>query len=248
MTTDDDLQRMIGSKNITDNDIQQFILSSKKPFDMRSSVWKPEDNARIEKLQILAKAFFEDLKDDNVIDLYDVFRSPIDPMEILKQTRNILSILTKLPKIDEFTGDDQFLILCALYLFVVEQINTLFLGYIVKIYYTLPEDVRKRDKIKKPNSKSTLRPVINVLQKYKSRQYSNLFSDIDINLRNAIGHFSFHFGEKDIIYNGKTISGQDFLILIRKMVILFQILLGTPQKIFANEAKEELLKLGYTVK
>jgi len=247
MTTDDDFLRIIGSENITDDNIRQFIQSLKKPFDMRNKIWKPEDNERIEKLQNLTKAFFESLKLDNIIKLNDVFHSPKDPLEILKQTRNNMSIYSKLYKTDEFTGDEQFLILCSLYLFWVEQIKTLFLPYIERIYYAIPKNVRKKERIRKANSKSTITPVLDVLRKYKNGKYSALFSDINVELRNAIAHFNFYFGETDITYDGRTISGQDFLVLVKNVTLLFPILHGTPQEIFANEMIDELRKRGYDI-
>jgi len=247
MTADDDILRIIGSGNITETDIKEFVQSLKKPFDMRGKIWKLEDNAKIEKLQNISKAFYEDLKNDKVISLYEIFESPIDPLEVVKQTRNVNNIYHKLGKTDVFTGDEQFLILCSLYLFWVEQIRRLFLQYIERIYYTIPIDVRKKENIQIPKY-WTLVPVINLLKKYKNGKYLELFSDINVDLRNSIGHFNFHFGETDITYDGKTISGKDFLILFKWIIILFPILHSMPQKVFASEAIEELRKSGYDVK
>lgn len=242
MTADDDILRIIGSGDIT-----EIVESLKKPFDMRDKIGKPEDNPKIEKLQNLSKAFIEDLKNDKVISLYEIFNSPIDPLEVVKQTRNVTNIYRKLFKTEEFTGDEQFLILCSLYLFWVELIRTLFLQYIERIFNTIPKDILQKDNIQKPKN-WTLAPVINVLKKYKNGIYSELFSDINVDLRNSIGHFNFHFGETDITYDGKTISGQDFLILFKWIIILFPILYSMPQRVFANEFIEELRKRGYDVK
>ena len=229
----------------TDADIRWFIQSLKKPFDMRGSLWKPEENVRIEQYQNLARAFFLDLKNHGVITFYDVFNAPIDHEKIKKLVKINIDIMIKLPIINEFTGDEQFFILCNSYLFWVEQIKSILLPFVERIYSTIPKTERK--KIRKPNFRSTLRPVMTMLTNYQNGKYSDLFSDINVVLRDAIAHSNIDFGETEIMYDSKSISGSDLITLIRKMAFLFTILYNTSTLIFAEETIQELRKQGYTI-
>jgi len=234
----------------TDADIKWFIQSLKKPFDMRGSLWKPEENVRIEQYQNLARAFFLDLKNSSVITLYDVLYPPFAPFDhnkIIKLVKINIGIMEKLPKINEFTGDEQFFILCNNYLFWVEQVKSILLPFVERIYNTIPKTEREKKKIVKPNFRSTLRLVMTVLINYRNGKYSDLFSDIDVDLRNAIAHPNIDFGETKIMYDNKSISGLDLITLIRKMALLFTILYNISTLVFTEETIQELRKRGYTI-
>lgn len=231
---------------ISQKDALLFAKWIQEPVEFRNEVLSKDKNKRIEEYQKQAKSFFNDLKSDGIITFQNVFldrdsilqRFDFRREQLLKLSMNIQK---KLWYSKEFTGDEQFFILCMIHNYFTESIKSLFLPYVREIHKRLPKKVRKRIKLK---SILTLGPVMKVLRKYKRGKYKGLFSDINIDLRNSIAHFTTSFGEENVFYKVKgkdePISGHDFLLIVKKLVFLDAVLVHSIMKVFPTEVKQEL--------
>lgn len=116
--------------------------------------------------------------------------------------------------------------LLSLYLSLCEHVKSLFSDSIRKINKRLPPKKRKRLK-----GFITLGPLVWILRNYKKGKYACLFSEIDVDLRNAAAHFMYEFLNDKIRYgDNKTISTLDLLFKHGKISALLAIL-------FANKTK-----------
>jgi hypothetical protein len=233
---------------ISQKDARFFVKWIQEPVEFRSEVLSKDKNERIGEYQKQAKSFFNDLKSDDIITYQNVFldkhsivqRSDLRRIKLLELSANMTN---KLWNSKEFTGDEQFFILCMIHNYFTESIKSLFLPYVKEIFNALDEKVQKRlfKKGKLPST-LTLGPVMKVLREYKKGKYKDLFSDINVNLRNSIAHFTISFGEKNISYNGGHISGSEFLLLVIKLELLDAILSHSIMKEFPIEVKQYLSK------
>ena len=221
-------------------DVKWFAKWIQEPVEFRSETLSKPLNNRVGEYQTLAKLFFTDLKSDGIITFTNVFSntSEIDSRRVYQLIELSSNISQKLFDTKEFTGDEQFFILCMIYNSIVEHIKLLFLPYIGDIFQHLSNEYRKGKR--KPNNRSTLGPVMEVLRTYKNGKYIKLFSDINVMLRNSIAHFTIFFGDEDIFYDGNSISGGEFLSLIYKLKLLYSILSKSIMKEFENDVIQEL--------
>ena len=83
-----------------------------------------------------------------------------------------------------------------------------------------------------------LGPFLVVMNAYRKGKFSKLFAEIDIDLRNAVVHFSFDFLDDEISYDGKSIPTLDFVSKYRKVAALFAVLFSSRVKAFAKEFEE----------
>lgn len=229
---------------VSPEEIAWFIKWIKEPVEFRSPKLSKTLNDRVGEYQILAKQFFTDLKSDGIITFTNVFSNT--PWIVSQRTYQLIelssNISIKLFDTKEFTGDEQFFILCMIHNSIVEHVKLLFLPYIGGIFRHLSNEDRKRKR--KPNNKSTLGPVMEVLLAYKNGKYLELFSDINVMLRNSIAHFTIFFGDEDIFYNGNSISGGEFLSLVYKLKLLYSVLSKSIMKEFENDVMKELQHRG----
>jgi len=211
-----------------------------EPVEFRSTKLSKPLNDRVGEYQTLAKPFFTDLKSDGIITFNNVFSNTLEidsrrEYQLIELSSNISQ---KLFDTKEFTGDEQFFILCMIHNSTVEHIKLLFLPYVGDIFQHLSNEDRKGKR--KPNKRSTLGPVMEVLRAYKNGKYLELFSDINVMLRNSIAHFTISMGEEDIFYNNNSISGSEFLQLVYKLKLMYSVLLKSIMKEFENEVIQEL--------
>ena len=229
---------------VSQEDAIWFAKWLQEPVEFRSKSLSKPLNDRVGEYQLLAKDLFHDLKRDGIISFTNVFSNI--PMSDSRKTYQLIllssNISQKLWDTKEFTGDEQFFILCMIHNSIVEHIRLLFLPYIGDIFNHLPPIDRKGRK--KPSRRTTLGHLMNVLRLYKRRKYVDLFSDINVELRNSIAHFTIFFGDGDIYYNGNSISGGDFLLIVYKLKLLYSVLSKFIMKVFESEAIQELKKRG----
>lgn len=232
-------------------EILDFLEYLKTPLDIADpKEWKPEEIEVLKKYQSLAPELFADLKADNCLNFSDVF--PVQLPEAMARvnrednrlarftqiTSNITNSLAKSKKI--FGAEEQWFIFLSLYLSECERIKSLFLDSIRKINKKLPP--KKRQRLK---GFITLGPLITILRNYKKGKYAYLFSEIDVELRNGVAHFSYEFLNDKIQYgDNKTISTLALLFKYRKISALLAILFGNKTKAFAKEFEQLAKKMG----
>jgi len=225
---------------VSQEDAIRFAKWIQEPVEFRSTSLSKTLNDRVGEYQILANDLFYDLKSDEIITFTNVFFNI--PMYVDRRIYQLMvlssNISEKLFDTKEFTGDEQFFILCMIHNSIVEHVKLLFLPYIGDIFKHLPPIDRKGKS--KPSRRTTLGPVMDILRIYKRRKYVDLFSDINVALRNSIAHFTISFCEEDIFYNSNPISGGDFLLLVYKLKLLYAVLSKSIMKAFENEAIQEL--------
>jgi len=228
-----------------------FLEYLKTPVDIAGpKVWKPKEIEVIKEYQRLAPEFFADLKADKCLNFQDVF--PTEPLEavvsiqskenaLLNSIHITINISNKLPKSSQvFEAEEQWSIFLSLYLSLCELVKNLFSDSIRKINKRLATKKRKRLK-----SFITLGPLIWILRNYKKGKYSYLFSEVDVDLRNAAAHFSYEFLDDRIKYgNNKTISTLHLLLKYRKISALLAILYASKTKAFAPEFERLAQKIG----
>ncbi len=229
---------------VSPKDVAWFVKWIKEPVEFRSPKLSKILNDRVGEYQILANPFFTDLKSDGIITFTNVFSNTpeIASLRTYQLIELSSSISTKLYDSKEFTGDEQFFILCMIHNSIVEHVKLLFLPFIADIFQHLSTEDRKGKR--KPNNASTLGPVMGVLRAYKNGKYLELFSDIDVTLRNSIAHLTIFFGDEDIIFNSNSISGREFLIRLYKLKLLYSVLSKSIMKEFENEVMQELQRRG----
>ena len=225
--------------------IIDYLKYLKTPLDITDSKeWKPKEIEVLKNYQNLAPKLFNDLKSDNCLTFEDVF--PTRSVEALderlrqnerfvKFTRIASNISNNLPKSSMILGaEEQWTIFLSLYLSQCEQIKSLFEDYILKVNRRLPE--KKRECLK---SFVTLGPLISVLKKYKSGKYAHLFTEIDVDLRNAVAHLKYDFVDDEVGYGkNKRITTHNLIFKYRMISALLAILFGNKTKAFAKEFEE----------
>jgi len=232
-------------------DVLDYLKYLKTPLDIADpKAWKPEEIKVLKSYQKLAPELFKDLKADNCLSFSEVFpvQSPqaIDEMRgkddrLVKSTwmtTNIANNLLKSGKI--FGAEGQWFILLSLYQCECEQIKSFFLDSIKKVNKRLPP--KKRERLK---SFVTLGPMIRILKNYKKGKYVSLFSEVDVDLRNAVAHFAYEFSDDEIEYAGKKISTLGLVFKFRKVSALVAILFGNKLKAFAAEFEQLAKRMSW---
>lgn len=232
-------------------DVLDYLRYLKTPLDIADpKIWKPEEIKVLKSYQSLAPELFKDLKADNCLSFRDVspILSPAAIDEIRRQddrlvkftliTTNIANSLSKSSKI--FGAYEQWFIFLSLYLSGCEQIKDFFLDSIKKANKKLPPKKRERFR-----GFVTLSPLINTLKKYKNGKYAPLFSEIDVDLRNAAAHLTYEFSDDEIIYDNKKITTLDLILKYRMISALVAILFGNKMKAFAKEFEELAKHMGF---
>jgi len=216
------------------SEIIRFLEELQKPVDIaRAPDFTPEEIPVIKRYQDLAKELFTDLKADGYISFEDVKEAPEEIERRSKFTKITTDLANKLMKTKEFVAQEQFFILLSLYLWECEVTKNLFREQLIKnINAHLPP--KRRVKIGKH---VTLGPFVEVMKRYRKGKYVDLFSDINVDLRNAFAHFKFDFPDDEILYFNKSISTLDLIYNYRKITALPVVLYLSREKAFANEYK-----------
>jgi len=228
---------------ISQKDAILFADWIQEPVEFRNKVYSKDKNERIGEYQQMAKFLSNDLKAEGITNFQNVILDRESIMQTFDDQLLQLNtgIILKLWNSKELNGDEQFYILCMIHNYWVESIKSLFQQYVRGIHTHLPKKEQKRIKLQK---QPTLGPVMKVLRTYKNGRYTDLFSDINVRLRNAIAHSSISFGDKDISYKGGPISGGELLRLIFLLPMLKTILSDSIIKSFDSEVIMYLIKRG----
>lgn len=232
-------------------DVLDYLKYLKTPLDIADpKAWKPKEIKVLKSYQSLAPELFKDLKADNCLSFSDVFpvqsRQAIDEIcrqddRLEKLTLITTNIANNLPKRSKFFGaEEQWFIFLSLYLSECEQIKSLFLDSVKKVNKKLLP--KKRERLK---GFITLGPMINILKNYKNGKYGPLFSEVDVDLRNAIAHLTYEFSDDEIEYGNKKISTLDLIFKFRKVSALVAILFGNKLKTFATEFEQLAKHMGW---
>jgi hypothetical protein len=229
---------------VSQKDAVLFADWIQEPVEFKNKVYSKDQNDRIGEYQQLAKFLSNDLKAEGITNFQNVI---LDQESIMQTSNHQLlqlntGIIPKLWTSKELNGNETFYVLCMIHNSWVENIKSLFQQYVRVIYTHLPKKEQKRINLPR---QLTLGPVMKVLRAYKNGRYTNLFSDINVDLRNAIAHFNISFGDKDISYNDDVISGSELLLLVFLLPMLRIILSDSIMKAFDSEVINHLIKRGW---
>ncbi|MGD8545003.1 MAG: hypothetical protein PVH12_02405 [Candidatus Bathyarchaeota archaeon] len=136
--------------------------------------------------------FYEDLKADNYIEMNIPEEHRIKEKQIAKFSKIATNISNKLIGKSEFESEEQWFIFLSIYCWWCEAIKSQLEDVAIKIY----EGIRGNNW----NGFMTLGKAMGIIREYKNGKYIDLFSNIDVYLRNSFVHCDIDFPNNEVIY------------------------------------------------
>lgn len=207
-------------------------------------VYSPEEKRDIKRFEKLSIKFYSSLKRDKHVSQQLSGKETKDNKRIVRFTKTTIDISNKLVRTEEFNAEEGFFILLSLYCWWCEMIKNLLLNVAFRIQRDLEG--------KEFKGFMTMYPFMNIMNNYRKGEFSVLFSDIDVDLRNSFihGDFDLNAHTHEIEYYDskgakKKLKLKDFLSKYKKLAPLYATLFLYRTKIFANEMRYIARKRGF---